>query len=73
MLNERNADVCEPLATATELDRTGIVTRGCAYTLAKQGISPSYLVGPKHTGMRFRRSKVLATLRRPVSTRCGKS
>ena len=73
MLNARNADVGEPLATATELDPTGIVTRGCAYTLAKQGIIPSYLVGPQHTGVRFRRSKVLAALRRPVRTRCGKS
>jgi hypothetical protein len=68
MLNDRNAGTSEPLETATELDRAGIVKRGCAYKLAKQGIIPSYLVGPKRTGVRFRRSEVLAALRRPVIT-----
>lgn len=58
----------EPLETATELDRAGIVKRACAYKLAKQGIIPSYLVGPKQTGVRFRRSEVLAALRRPANT-----
>lgn len=56
----------EPLETATELERAGIVKRACAYKLAKAGIIPSYLVGPKQTGVRFRRSEVLAALRRPV-------
>ena len=65
MLNERNESVNEPLETATELDQAGIVKRGSAYKLAKQGIIPSYLVGPKQTGVRFRRSEVLAALRRP--------
>ena len=68
MFNDRDAGACEPLETATELDRAGIVKRACAYKLAKQGIIPSYLVGPKQTGVRFRRSEVLAALRRPVST-----
>ena len=58
----------EPLETATELDRAGIVKRACAYKLAKQGIIPSYLVGPKQIGVRFRRSEVLAALRRPANT-----
>ena len=66
MLNDGNADVSEPLETATELELAGIVKRGCAYKLAKQGVIPSYLVGPKRTGVRFRRSEVLAALRRPM-------
>lgn len=66
MLSEQIEGASEPLETATELDRAGIVKRGSAYKLAKQGIIPSYLVGPKQTGVRFRRSEVLAALRRPV-------
>ena len=57
--------VSEPLETAMELERAGIVKRGCAYKLAKARIIPSYLVGPKQTGVRFRRSEVLRALRRP--------
>lgn len=56
----------EPLETAGELEKAGIVKRACAYKLAKAGIIPSYLVGPKQTGVRFRRSEVLAALRRPA-------
>jgi len=56
----------EPLVTATDLERAGIVKRACAYKLAKAGVIPSYLVGPKQTGVRFRRSEVLAALRRPA-------
>lgn len=56
----------EPLETAGELDKAGIVKRGCAYKLAKAGIIPSYAVGLKQTGVRFRRSEVLAALRRPA-------
>ena len=59
-------DSGEPLETATALERAGIVKRGCAYKLAKAGIIPSYAVGPKQTGVRFRRSEVLAALRRPA-------
>jgi hypothetical protein len=55
----------EPLETAIELERAGIVKRACAYKLAKAGVIPSYLVGPKRTGVRFRRSEVLVALRRP--------
>lgn len=58
----------EPLETAAELERAGIVKRGCAYKLAKVGIIPSYAVGPKQTGVRFRRSEVLAALRRPAKS-----
>lgn len=54
----------EPLESALELELAGIVKRSCAYALAKNGIIPSYLVGPKQGGVRFRRSEVLASLRR---------
>jgi hypothetical protein len=57
----------ERLETATDLERAGILKRGCAYRLAKQGLIPSYLVGPKQTGVRFKRSEVLSALRRPSS------
>lgn len=66
MLSEQIEGASEPLETATELDQAGIIKRACAYKLAKQGIIPSYLVGPKQTGVRFRRSEVLAALRRPA-------
>lgn len=66
MLNDCNAGACEPLETAAELERAGIVKKSCAYKLAKQGKIPSYLVGSKQTGVRFRRSEVLTALRRPV-------
>jgi hypothetical protein len=64
MLSEQIEAMSEPLETATDLERAGIVKRACAYKLAKLGIIPSYLVGPKQTGVRFRRSEVLAALRR---------
>ena len=66
MSNEQTQTVSEPLETAMELERADILKKGSAYTLAKQGIIPSYLVGPKRTGVRFRRSEVLAALRRPA-------
>jgi hypothetical protein len=66
MSSERIGTASEPLETATELERAGIVKKGSAYKLAKQGIIPSYLVGPKQTGVRFRRTEVLDALRRPV-------
>jgi|CXWL01.1.fsa_nt_gi hypothetical protein len=57
----------EPLETASELEQAGIIKRSCAYKLSRAGILPSYLVGPKQTGVRFRRSEVLAALRRPAT------
>lgn len=62
----------ERLETAMDLERAGIVKRGSAYKLAKQGVIPSYMVGPKQTGVRFRRSEVLAALRRPVPGEAAK-
>ena len=66
MSSEEIKPISEPLETATELDRAKILTRGCAYKLAKLGRIPYYVVGSKQTGVRFRRSEVLAALRRPV-------
>lgn len=57
----------EPLETAAELERAGILKRSGAYRLAKTGLIPSYMVGPKQTGVRFRRSEVLEALRRPAT------
>ncbi len=66
MSSQYQEGVNEPLETAAELAQAGIITRGCAYRLAKLGIIPSYGTGPKMTGVRFRRSEVLAALRRPI-------
>jgi hypothetical protein len=64
MSNEPIAVGDEPLETAADLERAKIIKRVCAYKLAKLKVIPSYLVGPKRTGVRFRRSEVLAALRR---------
>lgn len=64
MSNDQIAEANEPLETAAELERAKIIKRVSAYKLAKLKIIPSYLVGPKRTGVRFRRSEVLAALRR---------
>lgn len=60
--------ISERLETAGQLEEAGIIKRSSAYKLAKAGILPSYAVGPKQTGVRFRRSEVLAALRRPAAT-----
>jgi hypothetical protein len=66
MSQESIVNTHEPLETASDLEKAGILRRSSAYRLAKRGIIPSYAVGPKQTGVRFRRSEVLAALRRPV-------
>lgn len=71
MQNPLNVCFTEPLESATDLERAGIIKKGCAYRLAKQGVIPCYLVGPKQTGVRFRRSEVLESLRRPAKTEVG--
>ena len=73
MLNIGTESLSEPLETAADLEKAGIVKRGSAYKLAKSGILPFYLVGPKQTGVRFRRSEVLAALRRPAVTEVKES
>jgi len=64
MPSEQIEDASEPLETATELDRDRIAKRGSLYKMAKLGLIPCYHVGQKQTGVRFRRSEVLAALRR---------
>lgn len=66
MPNEPVENTDEPLETATQLDRANILKKSCAYKLAKRRLIPYYLVGPRQTGLRFRRSEVLAALRRPA-------
>jgi len=56
----------EMLVSATVLEQRGILPRGTAYRMAKAGQLPSYAIGAKGRGVRFRISEVLAALRRPV-------
>ncbi len=54
------------LVDAGELNARKILKRSTAYKLARQGLIPSYLVGPKQTGVRFRVREVLEAIRRPT-------
>jgi excisionase family DNA binding protein len=54
------------LVTAVILEQRGILPKGTAYRMAKTGQIPSYTVGAKGRGVRFRIEEVLAALRRPV-------
>lgn len=56
----------EPLLSASDLEEKGLLRKSSAYRLARQGIIPSYMVGPSQTGVRFRVSEVLEALRRPT-------
>lgn len=55
----------EPLVSARALEEKGILPKGSAYRLAKQGIIPCFSVGAKGRGVRFRISEVVNALRRP--------
>ncbi len=55
----------EALVAATALEERGILPRGTSYKMAKAGTIPSYAVGVKKRGVRFRVEEVLAALRRP--------
>lgn len=66
MSSEQIEGADEPLETARQLEHAGLGNKGSLWKSAKLGIIPYYLVGPKQTGVRFRRSEVLAALRRPV-------
>lgn len=68
MINEQLEGADEPLETARQLEMAKILNKGTAYKLAKAGLLPFYVVGPKLTGIRFRRSEVLAALRRPLKS-----
>ena len=56
----------QELLSAVDLERRGILSKGTAYRMAKLRLIPSYAVGPKGRGVRFRVEEVLAALRRPV-------
>ena len=56
----------QELVTAAGLEQRHILKKGTAYKMAKEGQIPSYLVGPKGRGIRFRVEEVLAALRRPI-------
>jgi hypothetical protein len=55
------------LVSAAELEKRGILPKGTAYRMAKAGLIPSYAVGIKKGGKRFRVEEVLAALRRPAA------
>ena len=55
----------DELVSAGALEQRGILPRGTAYKMAKAGQIPSYAVGAKGRGVRFRVEEVLAALRRP--------
>jgi hypothetical protein len=65
MLNHQTISNNEPLEKASAFLRDGI-PRGSIYKMAKLGLIPSYRVGPKQSGVRFKRSEVLSALRRPL-------
>jgi excisionase family DNA binding protein len=56
----------QALVTASGLEERGILKKGTAYRMAKQGHIPSYAVGSKGRGIRFQVDEVLAALRRPA-------
>jgi excisionase family DNA binding protein len=58
------------LVPAVTLEERGILPKGTAYRMAKGGQIPSYAVGAKGRGVRFRVEEVLAALRRrPTSVK----
>jgi excisionase family DNA binding protein len=61
----------QELVSAAALEARGILSRGTAYRMAKAGLLPSYTVGTKGRGVRFRIDEVLEALRRPINVRNG--
>lgn len=55
------------LVTAAALEGRGILPKGTAYKMAKAGQLPSYAVGTRGRGVRFRVEEVLEALRRPLT------
>jgi len=55
------------LVSASHLARIGILPRGTAYRMAKAGRLPTYHVGQKGAGVRFKVEEVLATMRRSAA------
>lgn len=63
MDTEPLAGVDEPLVGAREIAARQIAKRETLYRMARLGLVPSYRVGAKGGGVRFRVSEVLAALR----------
>ena len=59
-------NMTEELVSAGTLEQRGILPKGTAYRMAAAGQIPSYSVGTKGRGVRFRVPEVLAALRRPA-------
>ena len=64
-------EIAQELVSASALARMGILPRGTAYRMARAGRLPSYSVGEKGHGVRFRVDEVLAALRRPTAPTLG--
>jgi len=62
-------DRVNALVSAAVLEARGILSRGTAYRMAKAELIPSYTVGTKGRGVRFRIDEVLEALRRPMNVR----
>jgi len=62
-MQEGTSTNSEPLVTAKALE---VLKPGTAWKMAKAGQLPFYQVGVGGRGIRFRRSEVLAALRRSV-------
>ena len=58
--------MAERLVNAEELQEETAIPKGTSYKLAREGLIPSYRVGPKLGGVRFLVSEVLTALRRPA-------
>jgi hypothetical protein len=56
-------ETIEELVSASELDERHILSKSTAFKMAKLKLIPSYRVGCKQRGVRFRVSEVLAALR----------
>lgn len=63
-INESTTAASEPLVSAQELERKGILPKWSAYRLARMGLIPCFTVGVKRRGVRFRVSEVVESLRK---------
>ncbi len=68
-MNEETVLNGDPLVTAQELERRGVMKKGTAYKMVKAGKLIHYKVGCTGGGIRFRVGEVLDSLRQPASTK----
>lgn len=64
-------ETVEELVSASVLDERRILKKAMAYKMAQLGLIPSYKVGCKKRGVKFRVGEVLAALRRPLPDERG--